>query len=95
MRRFEFRPAYFGEIHYYDIIIISFSAKKVLLQAKFLWHAAQGWIIIGQVVSIHIDEAFITNSRFETAKVQPLARCAQPIAAVTRRGNRISNPNQK
>ena len=44
----------------------------------------KGWIIIGQVVGVHIDEAYITDGRFDTAKAQPLARCGyRDYAAVT------------
>ena len=35
----------------------------------------EGWIIIGQVVGVHIDEAFLKDGRFDTAAVQPIARC--------------------
>ena len=37
--------------------------------------ALQGWLIIGQVIGVHIDDAYITAGRFDTAKAQPLARC--------------------
>lgn len=34
-----------------------------------------GWIIIGQVVGVHIAEEFLRDGRFDTAAAQPLARC--------------------
>lgn len=34
-----------------------------------------GWIVIGQVVGVHIDDTFIKNGRFDTAAAQPLSRC--------------------
>jgi flavin reductase (DIM6/NTAB) family NADH-FMN oxidoreductase RutF len=37
--------------------------------------ALQGWIIIGQVVGVHIDEAYLRDGRFDTAAAQPVARC--------------------
>ncbi len=44
----------------------------------------EGWIIIGQVVGVHIDEAFIKDGRFDTAAVQPVARCGyRDYSAVT------------
>jgi flavin reductase (DIM6/NTAB) family NADH-FMN oxidoreductase RutF len=44
----------------------------------------EGWIIIGQVVGVHIDEAFLKDGRFDTAAVQPVARCGyRDYAAVT------------
>ena len=44
--------------------------------------ALSGWIIIGQVVGVHIDEAYLTDGRFDTAKAQPLARCGYRDYAV-------------
>ena len=44
----------------------------------------QGWIIIGQVVGVHINEAYLRDGRFDTAAAQPLARCGyRDYAAVT------------
>ncbi len=44
----------------------------------------QGWIIIGQVVGVHIDEAYLVDGRFDTAGAQPLARCGyRDYATVT------------
>ena len=44
----------------------------------------EGWIIIGQVVGVHIDDAYLRNGRFDTAAAQPLARCGyRDYAAVT------------
>jgi flavin reductase (DIM6/NTAB) family NADH-FMN oxidoreductase RutF len=37
--------------------------------------ALEGWIIIGQVVGVHIDEAYLRDGRFDTAAAQPVARC--------------------
>jgi flavin reductase (DIM6/NTAB) family NADH-FMN oxidoreductase RutF len=37
--------------------------------------ALEGWIIIGQVVGVHIDDAFLRDGRFDTAAAQPVARC--------------------
>ena len=42
----------------------------------------QGWIIIGQVVGVHVDEAFIRDGRFDTAAARPLARCGYRDYAV-------------
>lgn len=44
----------------------------------------QGWMIVGQVVGVHIDEAYLRDGRFDTAAAQPLARCGyRDYAAVT------------
>lgn len=46
--------------------------------------ALEGWLIIGQVVGVHIDEAYIREGRFDTAAAQSLARCGyRDYAAVT------------
>lgn len=46
--------------------------------------ALEGWIIIGQVVGVHIDDAYLRDGRFDTAAAQPLARCGyRDYAAVT------------
>lgn len=37
--------------------------------------ALEGWLIIGQVVGVHIDDAYIRDGRFDTAAAEPLARC--------------------
>jgi flavin reductase (DIM6/NTAB) family NADH-FMN oxidoreductase RutF len=41
-----------------------------------------GWLIIGQVVGVHIDDAYIRDGRFDTAAAQPLARCGYREYAV-------------
>jgi flavin reductase (DIM6/NTAB) family NADH-FMN oxidoreductase RutF len=44
----------------------------------------EGWIIIGEVVGVHIDEAFLRDGRFDTAAAAPVARCGyRDYAAVT------------
>jgi flavin reductase (DIM6/NTAB) family NADH-FMN oxidoreductase RutF len=46
--------------------------------------ALEGWIILGQVVGVHIDEAYLRDGRFDTAAAQPLARCGyRDYATVT------------
>jgi flavin reductase (DIM6/NTAB) family NADH-FMN oxidoreductase RutF len=40
-------------------------------------------LVIGEVVGVHIDEAYIHDGRFDTARAHPLARCGyQDYAAV-------------
>jgi flavin reductase (DIM6/NTAB) family NADH-FMN oxidoreductase RutF len=41
-----------------------------------------GWLIIGQVVGVHIDDAYLRDGRFDTAAAQPLARCGYREYAV-------------
>jgi flavin reductase (DIM6/NTAB) family NADH-FMN oxidoreductase RutF len=46
--------------------------------------ALEGWIVIGQVVGVYIDDAYIREGRFDTAAAQPLSRCGyRDYAAVT------------
>lgn len=46
--------------------------------------ALQGWMVIGQVVGVHIDDAFLRDGRFDTLAAQPIARCGyRDYAAVT------------
>jgi flavin reductase (DIM6/NTAB) family NADH-FMN oxidoreductase RutF len=33
------------------------------------------WLVLGQVVGIYIDDAFIRDGRFDTAGARPIARC--------------------
>jgi flavin reductase (DIM6/NTAB) family NADH-FMN oxidoreductase RutF len=42
----------------------------------------QGWMVIGQVVGVHVDDAFLRDGRFDTAAAQPLARCGYRDYAV-------------
>jgi len=46
--------------------------------------AVPGWIIIGQVVGVHIAEAFLRDGRFDTAAAQPVARCGYRDYAVVK-----------
>ena len=40
-------------------------------------------LTIGEVIAVHIDEAYVRDGRFDTAGAHPLARCAyQDYAAV-------------
>ena len=39
-------------------------------------------LILGEVVGVHIDEAFIRDGRFDIARAQPLARCGYQDYAV-------------
>jgi flavin reductase (DIM6/NTAB) family NADH-FMN oxidoreductase RutF len=46
--------------------------------------ALEGWIVMGQVVGVHIDEAFLRDGRFDTVAAAPVARCGyRDYAAVT------------
>jgi flavin reductase (DIM6/NTAB) family NADH-FMN oxidoreductase RutF len=34
-----------------------------------------GWMVIGEVVGVHIDRAFLKDGIFDTAAARPIARC--------------------
>ena len=40
------------------------------------------FLVLGQVVGVHIDDRFIVNGRVDTAAMQPLARCGYADYAV-------------
>jgi hypothetical protein len=39
-------------------------------------------LTLGEVVAVHIDEAYIREGRFDTANAHPLARCGYQDYAV-------------
>ena len=50
------------------------------------------WMVFGQVVGVHIDEAFIKDGRLDTAATQPIARCGYGDYTVADRMFSISRP---
>jgi flavin reductase (DIM6/NTAB) family NADH-FMN oxidoreductase RutF len=34
-----------------------------------------GWIVIGEVVGVHIDSKYLKDGFFDTAAARPIARC--------------------
>ena len=44
--------------------------------------AMDTFLVLGQVVGVHIDERFIRDGRLDTAAIQPLARCGYADYAV-------------
>lgn len=50
-------------------------------------------MVIGQVVGIHIDDAFIVNGRFDTARAQPVARLGYMDYAVVSEAFEIKRPS--
>jgi flavin reductase (DIM6/NTAB) family NADH-FMN oxidoreductase RutF len=44
----------------------------------------EGWLVVGEVVGVHIDDAYLRDGRFDTAAARPVARCGyRDYAAVT------------
>ena len=50
------------------------------------------FVVLGQVVGIHIDDRFIKNGRLDTAALQPLARCGYADYAVVDEVFAIARP---
>ena len=53
---------------------------------------ADRFVVLGQVVGIHIDDRFIKNGRLDTAALQPLARCGYADYAVVDEVFAIARP---
>lgn len=50
-------------------------------------------MVIGEVVAIHIDDAFIVNGRFDTARAKPVARLGYMDYAVVTQAFEIKRPS--
>lgn len=50
------------------------------------------YLLLGEVVGVHIDDAFIRDGRFDTAAARPLARCGYQDYAVTDRLIALARP---
>lgn len=50
------------------------------------------WLIIGQVVGVHIEDRFLVNGLVDTAAMQPIARCGYADYAVVDRVFSIKRP---
>ncbi|WP_039055120.1 flavin reductase family protein [Enterobacter sp. Bisph1] len=42
--------------------------------------AIDSWLVLGEVVAVHIDEALLENGIYQTAKAQPVLRAGGPSA---------------
>jgi len=51
------------------------------------------FLVLGEVVGVHIDERYIKDGRFDTAGAQPLARCGYQDYAVVDRLITLARPN--
>jgi flavin reductase (DIM6/NTAB) family NADH-FMN oxidoreductase RutF len=49
-------------------------------------------LVLGQVVGVHIDEAFIADGRLDTAAMQPIARCGYADYAVVDKVFSVTRP---
>lgn len=53
---------------------------------------ADRWLIIGQVVGVHIEDRFLVNGLVDTAAMQPIARCGYADYAVVDKVFSITRP---
>ena len=51
-----------------------------------------GHVVIGRVIGVHIDDAFIKNGRLDTAAMKPIARCGYDEYAVVERMFTMTRP---
>ena len=56
--------------------------------------SSQRYVVLGQVVGIHIEDRFIKNGRLDTAALQPIARCGYADYSVVDRVFAIARPAQ-
>lgn len=54
--------------------------------------ATPNWLVFGQVVGVHIDEAFVKDGMVDTAAMQPIARCGYMDYAVVDKVFAIARP---
>jgi flavin reductase (DIM6/NTAB) family NADH-FMN oxidoreductase RutF len=54
--------------------------------------AIDRWLVLGQVVGIHIDERFVRDGKVDTALMQPIARCGYNEYAVVDKVFSIARP---
>jgi flavin reductase (DIM6/NTAB) family NADH-FMN oxidoreductase RutF len=52
------------------------------------------YVVLGQVVGIHIEDRFIKNGRLDTAALQPIARCGYADYSVVDKVFAIARPSQ-
>jgi flavin reductase (DIM6/NTAB) family NADH-FMN oxidoreductase RutF len=52
----------------------------------------ESFLVLGEVVGVHIDERYIKDGRFDTAAAQPLARCGYSDYAVVERLISLARP---
>ena len=54
----------------------------------------QSWLVLGEVVGVHIDPAFIRNGMVDLAAMRPISRCGYMDYAVADRTFRMDRPPQ-
>ncbi|ORE93337.1 hypothetical protein ATO13_11706 [Stappia sp. 22II-S9-Z10] len=55
--------------------------------------SADSFLTIGQVVAVHIDDAYISDGKFDAARAEPLARCGYRNYAVAREMFELGRPD--
>ncbi|RFB81156.1 flavin reductase family protein [Methylovirgula sp. 4M-Z18] len=66
-----------------------------IIDLKDLRGASVGaYLVLGQVVGVHIDDAYLKDGRFDTAAAQPIARCGYADYAVVDTVFELSRPTK-
>lgn len=56
--------------------------------------STDSYLVLGQVVGVHIDDAYLKEGRFDTAKAQPIARCGYADYAVVDKLFALTRPTK-
>ena len=51
--------------------------------------------MLGEVVGVHLDDDFIVNGRFDTARAKPLGRCGYQDYAVADKLVALARPGER
>jgi flavin reductase (DIM6/NTAB) family NADH-FMN oxidoreductase RutF len=66
--------------------------SEVIRLKRHTGEALDNFLLLGEVVAFHIDDAMIRDGRFDTAAARPLARCGYQDYAVTDRLIALARP---
>ena len=57
--------------------------------------ALENFLVLGEVVGVHLDDDFIVHGRFDTARAKPLGRCGYQDYAVVDRLVALARPGDR
>jgi flavin reductase (DIM6/NTAB) family NADH-FMN oxidoreductase RutF len=64
-----------------------------VVEIRSLSGASSGAVLtLGEVVGVHVDERFLVEGRFDTARARPLARCGYRDYAVVEKVFAMTRP---
>jgi len=79
---------YLGEAH----AALECKVSEIVRLKGHKGETLENYLVIGEVVAFHIDDAFIKNGRFDTAGARPLARCGYQDYAVVEKLIALERP---